>query len=243
MEKLEEYRKEIEGLNLLELLTWASMTFGTEGLALASSLGVEDQLLTAKLLEAQPKSRVFTLDTGRQFPESYAVMQNTMAKYKFNYEIGFPEPEAIQELVNDKGPDLFYYSVENRKACCGVRKITPLKKILATAHCWITGLRASQSITRTDMHILEWDSGFGLYKLNPLILWSEEEVWNLVKEEKVPYNALHDKGFPSIGCAPCTRAVEPGEDIRAGRWWWEMPDSKECGLHIDENGNAVRVKK
>ncbi len=242
MDKLEQYRQEIEGKDLNELLQWALKTFTPQKLLLSSSLGVEDQLLTARLLEAHSQARILTLDTGRLFAESYAVMQTTMAKYKFNYELGFPKAESIRELVKNQGPDLFYYSIENRKACCNARKLEPLRELLNTADAWITGLRAAQSITRTDMHLIEWDNNFGLYKINPLLMWSEEDVWQAVKAEKIPYNKLHDKGFPSIGCAPCTRAIEPGEDIRAGRWWWEMPDSKECGLHYDQSGQAIRKK-
>ncbi len=240
MENLTRYRSELEGKNLVQTLQWAIDTFGVQEVALSSSLGVEDQLLTHYFIEQNPKARIFTLDTGRMFQENYAVMSQSMSKYSFQYEITFPEKAAIAELMNQGGPNLFYDSVASRKACCEVRKLAPLRNILSTCKAWITGLRASQSVTRTDMELIEWDENFGLYKLNPLMHWDEDEVWNEIKKYEIPYNALHDQGYPSIGCQPCTRAVEPGEDIRAGRWWWEQPEHKECGLHFDDEGNIVR---
>lgn len=241
MDNLEKYQSQTANMSAQELIQWALDEFGPSKLTLASSLGAEDQVLTELLVSTYAQARVFTLDTGRQFQENYDVMQASQDKYGFSYEVCFPELEAVQALVQDKGPNLFYQSIEDRKACCEVRKMAPLRKVLATADCWITGLRAEQSVTRTDMQAVEWDANFGLYKINPLILWSEQDVWDYIKTQEIPYNALHDQGFPSIGCAPCTRAVAEGEDIRAGRWWWELPEQKECGLHFVD-GKMVRTK-
>lgn len=242
MENLVQYQSEIQDMNAQDLIAWALRTFGRDQVVLASSLGAEDQLLTHMVLDADAQARIFTLDTGRQFAENYDLMQRSMDKYGFNYEVGFPDADAVRELLRDKGPNLMYQSIADRKACCKVRKIDPLRQILGTAQLWITGLRAEQAVTRSDMQALEWDQAFGLYKLNPLILWSETELWDAIRDLEIPYNDLHDKGFPSIGCQPCTRAVEAGEDVRAGRWWWELPEQKECGLHIVD-GKIVRPKK
>lgn len=200
-------------------------------IALSSSMGAEDQVLTDMLLKIDPQARVFTLDTGRLFPETYDLIDRTSRKYKINIEVFFPDYQRVQEMVNGKGINLFYESVENRKECCFLRKIEPLQRAFSTMDAWICGLRASQSVTRTNIHVVEWDTNNNLVKINPLANWSEEQVWDYIKANKVPYSVLHDKGFPSIGCQPCTRAIQPGEDVRAGRWWWENPDTKECGLH------------
>ncbi|QKG80951.1 phosphoadenylyl-sulfate reductase [Tenuifilum thalassicum] len=200
-------------------------------IALASSMGAEDQVLTDMIVKIDPSVRIFTLDTGRLFYETYELIERTSLRYKKNIEIYFPSPEDVEKMVTEKGINLFYQSIENRKECCRVRKIEPLKRAFKELDVWICGLRRSQSATRTDNQLVEWDEANGLIKLNPLIDWSEEDVWKYIKENGVPYNPLHDKGFPSIGCQPCTRAIEPGEDIRAGRWWWENPETKECGLH------------
>jgi phosphoadenosine phosphosulfate reductase len=175
--------------------------------------------------------RIFTLDTGRLFPETYDLIDRTSAKYGISIEICFPDYRQVEKMVSEKGINLFYESIDNRKLCCGIRKSEPLARALNGCSAWITGLRKQQSVTRHNMQTAEWDELHGLIKINPLIVWSEAEVKEYVAKHKIPYNTLHDKGFPSIGCQPCTRAVAPGEDIRAGRWWWEQPDQKECGLH------------
>lgn len=200
-------------------------------IALASSLGLEDQVLTAMITKIKPDARIFTIDTGRLFPESYLLIDRTNEKYDIKIEVYSPEHTGVENYVKENGINAFYQSIELRKACCHCRKLEPLKRALSTVDVWICGLRVSQAVTRTGIQIVEWDANNGLIKVNPLARWSEEDVWQYIRTNRVPYNKLHDKGFPSIGCQPCTRAIEPGEDIRAGRWWWEDPEHKECGLH------------
>ena len=200
-------------------------------IAFASSMGVEDQVITHYIAELKKEVKIFTLDTGRLFPETFDLIDKTQKRYKLELEVYFPKHDAVQEMVNSKGINLFYNSIEGRKLCCNIRKIEPLQRALKDVDVWICGLRREQSPTRSDMQVVEWDSFNGLIKINPLIEWSESETWDFVKENKVPYNSLHDQNFNSIGCQPCTRAIMEGEDSRAGRWWWENPDTKECGLH------------
>jgi phosphoadenosine phosphosulfate reductase len=207
------------------------LNFYDDKIALSSSLSLEDQILTDMIVKINPKVRIFTLDTGRLFPETYNLIDKTNDKYGIKIEVFFPNYVDVQEMVNAEGINLFYESVEKRKKCCHIRKIEPLKRAFAGLDAWICGLRKEQSVTRRDMQMLEWDEANSLLKINPLIDWSEQQVREYVKTCNVPYNKLHDNGFPSIGCQPCTRAVEQGEDIRAGRWWWELPSHKECGLH------------
>lgn len=199
--------------------------------ALSSSLAAEDQALSDVILKHDKSARIFTLDTGRLHPETYDVMDATNLKYNIKIDVYFPNEQNVQELYKTQGVNGHYESIEKRKHCCFVRKIEPLKRALKGLDIWFTGLRASQSVTRTEMPLVEYDAAFDVIKVNPLIDWNEEDVWAYIKENRVPYNKLHDQGFPSIGCAPCTRAVKDGEDIRAGRWWWENPEHKECGLH------------
>lgn len=200
-------------------------------IALSSSLGIEDQVLTQMVCEIDKNTKIFTLDTGRLFPETYDLIQRTNNKYAIKLQVYFPKSTEVEKMVNEKGINLFYDSIENRKHCCTVRKMEPLKRAFDVLQVWICGLRREQSVTRKDMQAIEWDESNGLIKLNPLIEWTEAQVWDYIKTHKIPYNPLHDKGFPSIGCQPCTRSIMAGEDIRAGRWWWENPDTKECGLH------------
>lgn len=196
----------------------------------STSFGQEDQVITDAIFRNEIGINIFTLDTGRLFQETYELIDRTRSRYKKNIEVFYPNTEKIQALVSNKGANSFYESVENRKECCFIRKIEPLKRALAGAEVWITGLRAEQSENRNDMKIWEWDEGNKVWKFNPLIHWTYEEVLKYIAENKVPDNPLHKKGFVSIGCLPCTRAIEPHEHPRAGRWWWEE-SKKECGLH------------
>ena len=214
-----------------EIVRWAGETFGS-AIKFANSFGAEDVALQHIIAGAAPQIRVFTLDTGRLNDETYEVMDATRFKYPdIPIEVMFPERDKVEALTREKGFFSFRESVELRKECCAIRKVQPLKRALADATAWMTGLRKDQSVTRTDTPAIEWDEGNAMLKVNPLIEWSNDDVWAYIKENKVPYNRLHDKNYPSIGCAPCTRAIKPGEDIRAGRWWWENPEYKECGLH------------
>ena len=206
---------------------------------LASSLGAEDQVLTHMLLAIEPRARIFVLDTGRLHQETYDLMARTMSRYGMRYEVLFPDAAAVQEMVGSEGPNLFYASVAGRKRCCEVRKVEPLGRALAGADAWITGLRRAQSPERADTPALEWDAAHAAVKANPLADWSDEQVWDYLRVHEVPYNVLHDRGFLSIGCAPCTRAVAAGEPARAGRWWWEQGTAKECGLHPAEGHFAA----
>lgn len=228
--KLSEEKGILEGTR--EALSWALSKYGRKA-ALSSSLSYEDQVITAMMVETDKRNaRIFTLDTGRQFPECYDLIDRTNMTYGIAIEVFFPDYHKVQEMVREHGINLFYDSVELRHLCCNVRKIEPLKRALEGVEVWITGVRRSQSVTRKDMQMVEIDNADGVIKLNPLILWSEEDVKSYVHDNAIPYNKLHDKGFPSIGCQPCTRAIKEGEDIRAGRWWWEDPDHRECGLHV-----------
>lgn len=199
--------------------------------AFANSLGAEDMVLTDCLQKLGLPVDIFSLDTGRLPAETYDLMATVDRHYGLKLKVYFPHPEDVEAYVRTQGINAFYDSVAQRKACCQVRKVLPLQRALAGKEAWITGLRAEQSATRTDLPFQEFDTGNNLEKFNPLADWTEKEVWTYLLENKVPTNALHGKFYPSIGCAPCTRAISPGEDIRAGRWWWENPDSKECGLH------------
>ena len=196
----------------------------------STSFGQEDQVITALIAKNELPITIFTLDTGRLFQETYDVFHKTLKKYKIEIKTYFPEANAVEDLLNKKGPNSFYESVENRKECCFIRKVAPLTKALNGNEIWITGLRAEQSENRNDLAFFEYDAHFNIIKFNPLLKWTLEEVQEYIDTNNVPQNALHAQGFVSIGCAPCTRAILPGEDIRAGRWWWES-SHKECGLH------------
>ena len=221
---------ELENKTPQEILRFCLERF-KGSIALSSSLGLEDQVLTDMVVKIDASTTIFTLDTGRLFPETYDLIDRTCSKYNVKIRIYFPNHEDVEEMVNEKGINLFYHSVENRKECCRIRKLVPLKRAFQGLDAWICGLRRDQSVTRKDMQTVEWDETNGLIKINPLINWSEQDAWDYVNEHSVPVNPLHKKGYPSIGCLPCTRAIEPGEDVRAGRWWWENPETKECGLH------------
>jgi phosphoadenosine phosphosulfate reductase len=229
-QQINRLNKQFEGLDAPTILQECANLFGDK-IAFASSLGYEDQVITHLIAATKPAIKIFTLDTGRLFPETYDLISKVNARYKLKIQVYFPEHKAVENMVNEKGINLFYDSIDNRKLCCNIRKTKPLQRALNNLDAWITGLRRSQSITRNDMQIVEWDKLNNMIKINPLLEWSEDDVKHFIHDHKVPYNVLHDKGFPSIGCQPCTRAIQEGEDIRAGRWWWELPEQKECGLH------------
>ena len=227
--------------NLSDLEAKLSALSAAEGLALiadrfpgkvvfSTSLGQEDQVITALIASQNLPIQIFSLDTGRLFPETLDLLSRTEAKYRQKIKVYYPTTNSVEKLVGEIGINGFYESVENRKSCCFVRKVEPLKRALAGNEIWITGLRAEQSANRSDMRHIEWDEGNQIIKYNPLLNWTFDQMIGYIKEHRIPYNPLHDQGFVSIGCAPCTRAIMPGEDARAGRWWWE-DSKKECGLH------------
>ena len=205
--------------------------YGHAPAAFANSLGAEDMVLTDLIVRHAPGIEAFTLDTGRLHEETYALMQKVADHYDIRLRVYFAQPHAVEQYAVAHGANAFYRSIELRKACCHARKIEPLGRALAGKAAWITGLRRSQAATRKDLAEEEFDADHGIAKFNPLAAWNEDEVWAYIRAYDVPCNALHERGFPSIGCAPCTRALAAGEDLRAGRWWWETPESKECGLH------------
>ena len=227
---LKTLEKELLSRSLPERIQFIASYFAGERLVFSTSFGQEDQAITQAIASTKSAIDMFTLDTGRQFQESYELMDLTIKKYGISLQTFFPNTSAVETLVAEKGFNSFYTSVENRKECCFVRKMEPLNRALQGAKVWITGLRAEQSDNRADMPIIEWDENRQLWKINPLIDWSFSQLENYLQEHKIPQNPLHKKGFISIGCAPCTRAISEGEHPRAGRWWWEN-SQKECGLH------------
>ncbi|MFW6350911.1 MAG: phosphoadenylyl-sulfate reductase [Bacteroidota bacterium] len=230
----QELNEKLQNKSSVEILDYIASHY-PETVKFASSMGAEDQVITHIIANLDSPVEIFTLDTGRMFPETYDLIEKTEARYKLKIRIFFPDAASVEKMVNEKGINLFYRSIENRKQCCGLRKIEPLKRALSGLDGWITGLRKEQSTTRINMQIVEWDENNKMLKFNPLFHWTEEQLWDYIKKNNVPYNVLHDKGFPSIGCQPCTRAVAPGEDVRSGRWWWENPETKECGLHAKKD--------
>jgi len=228
-----ESSKDFEALAAAEIVAWALPRFNPR-LALACSFQAEESVLIDLMHRVRGTDfRVFTLDTGRLNQETYDCMDAIGERYGVQVEVFFPAATGVEKMVREDGLNLFYKSVELRKLCCGVRKVEPLNRALKDLDAWMTGLRREQAITRTDVRKIELDKDHGdIIKINPLVDWSYENVWDYIRENNVPYNRLHKQGYPSIGCAPCTRAVKPGEDLRAGRWWWENPNTKECGLHL-----------
>jgi phosphoadenosine phosphosulfate reductase len=216
-----------------DVLKWAIDNLHPK-LGLASSFGAEDVVIIDMIMKINPKARIFTLDTGRLNQETYDVMDEIRSKYNTNIEVMFPDQNEVEQMVRVNGMNLFYQSIGNRKLCCGIRKVHPLNKMLSTLDGWITGLREDQTEVRSTATKIELDTQHNnIIKINPIIEWTWEQTWDYIKKNNVPYNKLHDKGFPSIGCEPCTRAIKPGELLRAGRWWWESDSQKECGLHAD----------
>jgi len=229
-QKIEQLRGVLESVQR----EWAPAGF-------ANSFGLEDMVLTDLIAREFPGIEIFTLDTGRLPQETYDLMKRVADHYGVRLRVVYPETAALERHVNQHGPNAFYDSAALRKECCQIRKVEPLKRALRGKKAWLTGLRREQAVTRRDLPVAEFDQATGLQKFNPLAEWSHLDVWTYVRGRGVPYNALHDRGYPSIGCAPCTRAVEEGEDIRAGRWWWEDPASKECGLHRAADGVLKRA--
>jgi phosphoadenosine phosphosulfate reductase len=228
---IEHLRASLQGLDAAQIIQYITDNYGNRAV-FSTSFGIEDQVLTQLIAEAGGKIDVFTLETGRLFPETYYVWNRTLERYKIPIKAYYPQASLVEEMVTKKGPSSFYESVENRKECCFIRKIEPLKRAIQGYEIWVTGIRAEQSANREDMDFIEWDEANQIIKIHPLFQWTLEDVESHLKEFNVPYNPLHDKGFPSIGCQPCTRGVAPGEDFRAGRWWWEDKSKKECGLHV-----------
>ncbi len=229
---------EIQGVDELEVLRLLSVKFAGK-VTFSTSFSFEDQAITHQLLSNKLPVSIFTLDTGRLFAETYSVWSSTLSRYGTPIKAYYPQAGSLESFIESNGPNAFYESIENRKACCHIRKVEPLKRALAGNEIWITGLRAEHSAARHDLQQLEWDETNQIIKYHPILYWSTEDVKNYIKENNIPYNPLHDKGFVSIGCAPCTRAIRPGEDFRAGRWWWEDADKKECGLHEHAEINEV----
>lgn len=209
--------------------------------AFANSLGTEDMVLMDIITKHAPTIEIFSIDTGRLPAETYDLIERAIKHYRRKIIVYFPEQSAVENFVRINGINGFRDSVAQRQDCCHARKVEPLKRALKGRSAWITGLRRAQAATRKNLGVAEFDEANGLQKYNPLIEWSEDDVWDYINEFGVPYNALHDQGYPSIGCAPCTRAIEPGEDVRAGRWWWESAEQKECGLHVKKADDAVTV--
>jgi phosphoadenosine phosphosulfate reductase len=230
--ELRDINTQLEAGTPQDVLAWVDETFGSNA-AQMSSFGLEDQALFHMYWTINPDARLMTLDTLRLPTETYSLFDQTKLRYGVEVEFFYPDMNAVIDMVKERGNNLFYKGVANRKLCCGIRKVEPLERALAGLDAWVTGLRRDQGMGRGRIDIVEWDEAHGNYKVNPLASWSFDQVREFVDENEIPYNELHDNGYPSLGCAPCTRAIQPGEDIRAGRWWWESdPDAKECGIHI-----------
>ncbi len=236
--KIDQWNDDHRDADAVEILRWAAKEFGAK-IKFASSLGLEDQVITDMIAKFAPEIPIFTLDTGRLFQETYDLIQETERKYDIKVSIFFPNTDDVQNMVATYGVNLFYNSIELRKMCCHTRKVEPLNRAFSGLDSWVCGLRKDQAVSRVDVEKIQWDAANSLVKVNPLCDWSEDDLWQYIKAHDVPYNKLHDQGFPSIGCASCTRAIKDGEDIRAGRWWWELPEQKECGLHVVD-GKMVR---
>ncbi|MBP7809430.1 MAG: phosphoadenylyl-sulfate reductase [Bacteroidia bacterium] len=230
MKQINDISNLIAGKTADEILETIS-ELSSEKIVFSTSLSYEDQVISHIIFSKNLNIEIFTLDTGRLFSETYSVFNSTRDRYKNEIKTYYPKTEAVEKLVSSKGPNSFYESVENRKECCHIRKVEPLKRALAGKTIWITGIRAEHSANRHDMKNVEWDEANQIIKIHPLLNWTFEETKAYINKHNIPYNSLHDKGFVSIGCQPCTRAIKTGEDFRAGRWWWEDNTKKECGLH------------
>jgi len=233
-EPVEQITHQIGGLSICKTLSYLANKFPGK-VIFSTSFSVEDQVIAHQILSNHIPISIFTLDTGRLFVETYSVWSSTNEKYGTKIKAYYPDRSLLEAYLDSKGPNAFYESVENRKQCCHIRKVEPLKRALEGNSVWVTGLRAEHSPDRKNLQAIEWDEGNKIIKYNPLLWWNTAEVRNYIDAHDVPYNVLHDRGFVSIGCAPCTRAIKPGEDFRAGRWWWEDAEKKECGLHVHQS--------
>jgi phosphoadenosine phosphosulfate reductase len=228
--QIDKWNETLKGSNPIGVIGYFLDHFSGK-IVLSTSLGMEDQVLTEMVVRQGRETPVFTLDTGRLFPETYELIDRTNKHFGIRIRTYFPDSARVEEMVTKHGINLFYDSVENRKLCCGIRKVAQLPRAFQGTEAWICGLRKDQSVSRFFSRLVEWDSNNGLIKINPLIYWTEKAVREYIRLHQIPYNPMHDKGYPSIGCEPCTRSIEQGEDVRAGRWWWENELHKECGLH------------
>ncbi len=242
MTDIKQLTERLQSLDEISLLREISTIF--EGkVVFSTSFQLEDQVITHMIASNNINIEIFTIDTGRHFPETYKAWENTLEKYKnLTVKAYFPDTLEVQALLTEKGPFSFYKSVDNRKECCYIRKVEPLQRALKDKLCWITGLRSGQGDTRQNVPLVDWDEKHKLIKINPLHDWTLEQVRDYINQNLIPYNELHDKGYPSIGCQPCTRAIKPGEPLRAGRWWWEDNSKKECGLHVKDEDYSQAVK-
>jgi phosphoadenosine phosphosulfate reductase len=232
-DRVEEISNIVSSMTAVDSLRWLSEQFPNE-VTYSTAFGMEGQVITHFIFKNKIPIKVFTIDTGRQFQETYNVWRATNDKYGVNIETYYPLAPAVQKMLNEKGPNSFYDSVENRKECCFIRKVEPLNRALQGQKIWISGVRAEHSEQRAEMKQVEWDAARQMIKVYPLFHWTLEEIKSMITNENIPYNELFDKGFQSIGCAPCTRAVRNGDDARSGRWWWEGNTEKECGIHVPE---------
>lgn len=238
---LAELNRRLAEFGATDILKWTYGRFPAEAVRTSTSFGAEGMALVHMLIRLVGTPSVFTIDTGRQFQETYDVWQETEDRYGIRIDAYAPSQEDLLELVREGGPNRFYRSVEDRRRCCEIRKVRPLRRALAGARVWLTAIRRGQTESRADTEAISFDEGHGVYKICPLFLWSEEDVWDYVRANNLPYNTLHDAGYPTIGCRPCTRPVAPGADPRSGRWWWEEGGNRECGLHL-KDGKLVRAK-
>jgi len=240
--ELTELNEQLQGQTARQIIAWVYEHFDPQTVYMSTSFGAEGMVLLDLLCQKYKYPEVFTIDTGRNFQQTYDVWHRAQQKYGISIKGYYPDAQRLHKLTSEHGPSLMYESVDLRKQCCHIRKVEPLKKALKGARVWLTSLRRGQSASRADTPAISYNAQYDLIKLCPLIRWSGEDVWEYIRQNDVPYNALHDQGFPTVGCEPCTRAISPGEPLRAGRWWWEDQDDKECGIHI-ENGKIVRSKK
>jgi len=227
---ISELLSQTDSFSTIQVMEFITERFGS-GIVFSTGFGQEDQIITNIIFTKKLPISIFTIDTGRLFQDTYQVWDKTFKKYKEPIRAVFPEKKDVEQMISTKGPFSFYESADNRKECCNIRKVAPLKQALDGAACWITGIRAEQSLSRMKNKLFEWDENYQVVKCNPLINWTTNQVLDYIEQNNIPYNFLHDKGFISIGCEPCTRAVKKGEEIRSGRWWWEDDTKKECGLH------------